>query len=95
MAKIEELLSLARKAGYVIVGKDNLCGYSKKLFLLIMDKSAGNSLTREMNFISAQKNIPILIVDELAQKLKIQNCKAIGLKNKAMAENIEKCLKGE
>jgi len=93
--KTKGLISIARKAGYVIIGKENLIGYTKKLYLLIVDKRAGNSLLREMKFLSESRNLPILEVDDLAELVGIENCKAIGLKNKAMSESIEKCVKGE
>ena len=95
MNRLKGLISIARKAGFVIIGKDNLTSYRKKLYLVLLDKTAGNSLLREMNFISENRNIPILEVENLAEVVGIENCKVIGLKNKAMSENIEKCLKGE
>lgn len=95
MNRLKGLISIARKAGFVIIGKDNLASYRKKLYLVLLDKTAGNSLLREVNFISENRNIPILEVENLAEVVGIENCKVIGLKNKAMSENIEKCLKGE
>ncbi len=95
MNKIKGLISIARKAGYVIIGKDNLMDYKKKLYLLIVDNTAGDSLKREMKFISNSKKIPLLELDDLGEKVSIDNCKAIGLKNKAMSDSIEKCIKGE
>ncbi len=95
MNKVGGLISIARKAGYAVIGQDNLSGYNKKLFLLLMDKTAGNSLTRQMNFIAREKNIPLLEVENLGVMVGIEKCKAIGIKNKAISENIEKCLKGE
>lgn len=95
MNKAKGLINLARKAGYVIIGKENLVGYTKKLYLLIVDKSAGNSLLREMKHLSENRNLPILEVENLSDLVGIENCKAIGLKNKAMSESIEKCVKGE
>lgn len=95
MTKINGLISIARKAGYVIIGKDNLMDYQKKLYLLLIDKSAGNSLLREMKFLSSKREIPLLEVENLNEMVAIENCKAIGLKNKSMSENIMMCLKGE
>lgn len=95
MTKISGLISIARKAGYVIIGKDNLQNYDKKLYVLLMDKSAGSSLAREMKFISQTRKIPLLEVENLASMISIENCKAIGIKNKSMSDNIIKCLKGE
>ena len=95
MNKIQGLTSIARKAGFVIIGKEKLATYTKKLYLLLIDKSAGNSLLREMKFLSENRDIPLLEIENLAELVSIENCKAIGLKNKALSESIEKCVKGE
>ena len=95
MNKIQGLISIARKAGFVIIGKEKLATYKKKLYLLLIDKSAGNSLLREMKFLSENRDIPLLEIENLAELVSIENCKAIGLKNKALSESIEKCVKGE
>ena len=95
MNKIQGLISIARKAGSVIIGKEKLATYTKKLYLLLIDKSAGNSLLREMKFLSENRDIPLLEIENLAELVSIENCKAIGLKNKALSESIEKCVKGE
>ena len=75
--------------------KEKLATYTKKLYLLLIDKSAGNSLLREMKFLSENRDIPLLEIENLAELVSIENCKAIGLKNKALSESIEKCVKGE
>lgn len=89
------LISIARKAGYVIIGQDNLKNYDKKLYLLLLDSSAGVSLTREMNFLARKHNIPLQKIDNLGELAGVENCKALGIKNKAFAENIIKNLKGD
>lgn len=96
MEKISGLISIARKAGYVIIGQDNLSKYDKKLYLFLIDTKAGNSLSREMKFLSENKKIPLFQVEDLGKLVSIDNCKAIGIKNKAISENIIECLlKGE
>lgn len=95
MNNIEGLIGIARKAGFVIVGGENLSHHTKKLYLILLDKSAGNSLKREMSFLSAKREVKLLEVDGLENYVGIKNCKAVGIKNKAFSENIEKCLKGE
>ncbi len=95
MTKINGLISIARKAGFVIIGQDNLRGYNKKLFLILLDKNAGNSLAREAKFLSEKKNIPLLVIENLAETVGIENCKIVGIKNKIFSENIIKVLKGE
>ena len=94
--KVSGLISIAKKAGYVIVGQDKLSGYDKKLYLILMDKSAGKSLVREMSFLSQKKNLHLQIVEDLENLVTIKNCKVIGIKNKALSEKIiESMLKGE
>ncbi len=95
MSDFKGLISIARKAGYVIIGQENLSGYEKKLYLLVLDKSAGKSLEREMTFLATKKNIPLVRVEKLDEILKIDNCKVIGIRNKNLSEEIEKSLKGE
>jgi ribosomal protein L7Ae-like RNA K-turn-binding protein len=97
LTKIGGLISIARKAGYVILGQDNLKNYDKKLYALLLDKTAGNSLSREMNFLANKKNIPLIVVENLAEMVSIENCKVIGIKNKPMTDKILECLeiKGE
>lgn len=88
MSDLKGLLSLARKAGYVVIGVDNLSGYDKKLFLLLHDKSAGKSLVREMNFLSQKRSVPLAEVDGLEELMHIPNCKAVGIRNKKFSEMI-------
>lgn len=95
MSSIEGLINIARKAGFVIVGGENLTNYQKKLYLLVMDVTAGNSLKREMQFLSSKRGVELLTIENLAQIVGIENCKAIGIKNKAFADNIAKNIKGE
>ena len=95
MSSVNGLISIARKAGYVIIGLENLKGYDKKMYLLLVDKTAGSSLSREMNFLAKTKNIPLIQVDNLGSLVAIENCKAVGLKNKAISENLIESLKGE
>ncbi|MDE6583733.1 MAG: hypothetical protein K2K31_03710 [Clostridia bacterium] len=95
MTKISGLISIARKGGFVIIGQDNLRGYRKKLFLVLVDKSAGNSLMREAKFLSESKNIPLLEIDNLSETVGIENCKIVAVKNKSLSDSIIKTLKGE
>lgn len=89
------LLGIARKAGYVIVGQDNLVGYTKKLYLILLDETAGNSLSREMKFLSEKTDALVVRVKDLAKMINIENCKVIGIKNKNIADEIVKNIKGE
>lgn len=95
MDKIGGLISLARKAGFCIIGLDNLKKYDKKLYLLLLDKTCGASLEREANFIASKKEIPLVKIDNLSNMISIENCKFVGIKNKNFSDNILKVLKGE
>ena len=93
--KLKGLISIARKAGFCIIGQDNLKNYDKKLYLLLMDEKAGNSLAREMNFLSSTRQIPLLLIENLEDLTTIKNCKALGIKNKNISQSIQKEIKGE
>lgn len=95
MDKISGLISIARKAGYCVIGQDNLKNYDKKLYLIMLDSTAGASVEREMNFLSNKKQIPLERIENLSKKIAIENCKVIAIKNKNFSENILKVLKGE
>ncbi len=95
MNNLSGIISIAKKAGYVIVGQDTLKGYDKKLYLLLIDKTAGKSLNREMKFLSKNREIPIFEIENLPDVAKLENCKILGIKNKNLSESILKILKGE
>ena len=95
MSNIEGLFGIARKAGFVILGGENLKIYTKKLYLLVVDKKAGTSLKREMTFLSEKRQIQLVEVENLSKLVSVENCKAVGIKNKAFSENILKSIKGE
>jgi len=93
--KLGGLISIARKAGFCIIGQDKLKNYDKKLYIILISKTAGNSLEREMTFLAKEKNIPLLWMEELDNLTGINNCKVIGIKNKELSEQIAKIIKGE
>ncbi len=95
MGDLKGLINLARKAGFLVIGQDNLLEYNKKLFLLVADKSAGKGLLREMQFLARKKEIPLLFVEELGALIGLENCKIVGIRNKDFAEKIENLIKGE
>lgn len=95
MNNLSGLISIARKAGFVIVGGENLSSYTKKLYLVLIDKLAGSSLKREMNHLAQTREIELVEIENLSEIVCIKNCKVIGIKNKAFSENILKNIKGE
>lgn len=82
------LICIARKAGFCIVGQDNLKGYTKKLYLILCDDGAGDALKRSMNFLAKQSGAQMFAVKNLPKICNIENCKVLGIKNKAFAEKI-------
>lgn len=91
--QISGYINICRKAGYLIVGSDNLKGYNKKLYLVIFDKSAQKN-TMKVVLGLEQKNITTFEVENLENLTKIKNCKIIGIKNKDLSELILNLLKG-
>ena len=95
MKNIRGLISIARKGGFCIIGQDNLRGYDKKLYILILDKKAGQALAKSANFMAKQRGAQLLEVEDLQEVSGIENCKILGIKNKALGEEIAKLIKGE
>lgn len=95
MSDLKGLLNLARKAGFLVIGQDNLLNYSKKLYLLVAEQTAGKALLRQMQFLANKKNISLLFLPELGNLIGLQNCKIVGIKNKDFAEKIQNLIKGE
>ena len=95
MTKINGLISIARKAGFCVIGLDKLKNHDQKLYSLIVDNKAGNSLMREVKHISEKRGIPLVEIENLQEYVSIENCKVIGIKNKALSDNILRCIKGD
>lgn len=85
-------INISRKAGYLIVGSDNLKGYNKKLYLVIYDTSAQKNTLKVVEELK-NKNIPIFAVEDLEKITSIKNCKIVGIKNKELSEIIANLLK--
>ena len=86
--KIKGYLNISRKAGYMIVGGEILENYSKKLYLVLYDKSAAKNTLKVVAKIK-EKGIKVIEVENLAQLCSIENCKIIGIKNKNISDIIE------
>lgn len=93
--KLKGLISIARKAGFCIIGQDKLIDYEKKLYLILLDNRAGRALERQMIYLSNEKEIPLVRVDGLDEILAIQNCRVVGIRNKAISDSLINRLKGE
>lgn len=92
MDKTSGLISIAKKAGFVIIGQDNLLDYDKKLYLILLDEDAGANLSKEANFKAKKSKIPLYRLKNLAKISNISNCKILGIKNKGLADEIAKNL---
>ena len=91
--KIKGLISICKKAGYLIIGTDNLKGYKQKLYLLMYEKQSGKNLIKIVNNIKQQTNVTIFELENLNEYTNIEGCKIVGIKNKGLADQIEKLLK--
>ena len=95
MKTLNGIINICRKAGYPIIGGENIKNNPHKMYLILIDKSSGNSLKREINYLLVSRNIPYLEVEGLANMVGIENCKAVAIKNKALSDEILKMIKGE
>ena len=95
MKDVKGIIGICRKAGYAIIGGENIKNNSHKMYLILVDLNSGNSLLREMQFVENLRNIPILKLKNLNEIVGIENCKAVAFKNKALSDEIIGILKGE
>lgn len=95
MKTLNGIINICRKAGYLIIGGENIKNNPHKMYLILIDKSSGNSLKREINYLLVSRKIPFLEVEGLANMIGIENCKAVAIKNKALSDEILKMIKGE
>jgi len=85
--KVKNYLGIANQAGYIIIGSDNLDGYDKKLYLILIDKTAGKNSQKIANR-HKEKGIPVFEIENLSSLVNIESCKIVGLKNKGISETI-------
>ena len=95
MRDIKGIIGICRKAGYAIIGGENIKNNSQKMYLILVDENSGKSLLREIQFVANLRNIPIVSIKNLEEIVDIKNCKAVAFKNKALSEKIFDLLKGE
>lgn len=95
--KLRGLIGLCKKANYLIVGADNLKGFSKKLYLIIKSDDGGKNLVKVA--MQAQENtncgLETISGSDLFNITTIENCKIVGIKNKGLADEILKYIRGE
>ena len=95
--KIKGLLNISNKAGYLIIGADNLKGYTKKLYLIIQSDAGGKNLSKIVNETKNNTCCETIILcdSDFKDIVSISNCKVVGLKNKGISEEVLKYLRGE
>ena len=95
LAKIKGLVGIANKAGYLVIGSDNLKGYNKKLYLLLTSDSYGKTIEKITNQLKQSTNCDIYTFceNEFLQIVNIPNCKIVGIKNKGISEEIIKYIR--
>lgn len=90
--KVKGYISIANKAGYLIIGSQRLENYKKKLYLLLIDDTATKNILKIADAFDGVEKIKISSLSELSQ---IQNCKILGVKNKGISDEIIKNLRSE
>ena len=92
MTKINNYLGICRKAGFLIIGSDNLQNYHQKLYLIVV--SGEISITIKKLIRRKKEEYPNLICivanSSFADDIGLQNCKIVGVKNKGITEEILK-----
>ena len=85
--KISSYIGLAQRAGAVIYGEDNIEKVLPKLFLVLIDASAGDKYTDRLTK-KCQGVCPTLAADSLESALHRGGVKAIGILNASLANQI-------
>ncbi len=95
--KVKGLINISNKAGYLIIGADNLKNYKKKLYLIIYSNIHGRNLEKIVNTCKNALNCEIIELDEqeFQKVVTIENCKIVGVKNLGLSQEIIKIVRGE
>ena len=83
-------VGLARKAGAVLFGQDNILSARNTPYLVIVSiNEASQNLNKKIYNFIANKNIKLIkFSDSLDKYLGTQNCKVIGITNRELAEKV-------
>ena len=85
--KIKDYLNIANKAGYLIIGGEQLENYNKKLYLILYSSNAQKNTLKIVEKLK-NKEIEVLQIDKLKDLSGIKNCKLLGIKNKGISDII-------
>lgn len=81
--KFMAMIGFAKRARKIVYGIDSLVA-AKRLKLLAVSNSASENLADSMNKLALKRNIPLVTVDGLEDKVG-GNCKALGITDENMA----------
>lgn len=87
ISSLKGYLSIARKAGYMIVGGEKLNNYTKKLYLVLYDRNAQRNTMKIVQKLQ-ECDINCVEVERLCDIVDIENCKIVGIKNKNLSDII-------
>lgn len=93
--KIKGYISIAKKAGYLVVGADNLKGYNKKLYLVLASKQGGKNLIKIANSLKEKTKDQVYFLENLEEISQLYNCKILGIKNLGISQQIINLLRSE
>ena len=94
--QIKGYLNIAKKAGFVIVGQDNLKNYNKKLYLVLYTEPT-KSISSAISSIKSTTVYQSICLEkrDFEMVTNLENCKIIALKNKAISDKIIELIRGE
>ena len=89
--KLSGYLNIAHKAGYLIIGGEKLYNYNKKLYLVLYDSTAQKNTMKIIQKLKGL-NVTCLALENIQQFIHVENCKIVGIKNKAISDIVLKLL---
>ncbi len=97
ISKIKGLVNISNKAGYVIIGADNLKKYNKKLYLILYSNDSGKTIQKVVTNKKTLTNCETIEIDaqEFSKIVSIDDCKIVGFKNLGLSKEIIKVIRGE
>lgn len=88
-SKVAGYLNLARKANSLIIGADNLKKHNKKLYLILLSKTAGKTAKSVAQMQQEKTGCALIETDlDLGEILNVNKCQIVALKNKGLADMV-------
>lgn len=88
--KIEGYLNIAKKAGYLLIGGENIENailHKRKIYLVLYEPSIQNNSLKIIRK-AEERSILTKSLEGISNYIKIKNCKIIALKNKNLSDII-------